>query len=139
MAPGLRTKSSRTSQGQHAPAEKSYNIPGLDFNQALTWKPGKAILVDDLIERLKSLHEQCNQFEEDQVDSRSWTPLAGDLANTHLLGHKDKGVRAWAVSCVLDVLRICAPDAPFLDHQLKVRLSNRLSIHRLPCIRTSSM
>jgi hypothetical protein len=37
-------------------------------------------------------------------------------------------VRAWATCCIVDVLRLCAPDAPFTRNQLKVW---PLSIHRL--------
>lgn len=121
MAPprGLRSKPARQSQG--ALAEKAYDIPGLDFDQPLTWRPGKAIAVADLLERLQDLRNQLGQFEDEQVDSRLWTGLAGDLANGNLLGHKDKGIRAWTVSCILEILKICAPDAPLLDHHLKVR------------------
>lgn len=120
MAKGLRSKPSRKSQD--ASTEKAYDIPGLDFDQPLAWKPGKAIPIADLLDRLKDLREKLAQFDEDQVESRLWTGLAGDLANSNLLGHKDRGIRAYAVTCVLDVLKICAPDAPFLNHQLKVAL-----------------
>ena len=118
MARGLRSKPTRSTED--APSDKSYNIPGLDFNQSLTWRPGKAIPVADLLARLQDLRSQLATFEDEQVDSRLWTGLAGDLAHANLLGHKDKGVRAWTVSCIVDVLKICAPDAPFQNNALKV-------------------
>lgn len=116
MARGLRSK---PGQADHAQDEIAYEIPGLDFSQTLTWRPGKAIAVADLLSRLKDLHSKLTSHDDDNVDSRQWTALAGDLANSNLLGHKDKGVRASTVSCIVDVLRICAPDAPFQDNQLK--------------------
>ncbi|KPI41268.1 Sister chromatid cohesion protein pds5 [Cyphellophora attinorum] len=117
MAKGLRAKPAR--QSQDASTEKAYDIPGLDFEQPLTWRPGKAIPIADLLDRLKDLREKLAAFDDDQPDSRLWTGLAGDLVNANLLGHKDRGIRAYAVTCILDVLKICAPDAPFQNHQLK--------------------
>jgi sister chromatid cohesion protein PDS5 len=118
MARGLRSKP--TQPAENEPAEKNYDIPGLDFNQNLTWRPGKAIAVADLLTRLQALRAQLANFEDEQVDGRQWTALAEDLAHTNLIGHKDKGVRAWAVSCIIDVLKVCAPDAPFQEKALKV-------------------
>lgn len=108
-------------------AEKQYDIPGLNISQSLSWRPGKAIPVADLLARLENLSSQLRAYDEDQVDSQKFTPLAQDLANPNLLGHKDKGVRAWAISCVVDVLKTCAPEAPFLDAQLKVRCQSALT------------
>ncbi|ETN43045.1 uncharacterized protein HMPREF1541_02203 [Cyphellophora europaea CBS 101466] len=117
MARGLRSKPSH--QAEDAPSEKVYDVPGLDYSQSLTWRPGKAIAVGDLLGRLQALRAQLSNFEDEQVDSRLWTGLAGDLAHANLLGHKDKGVRAWTISCIIDVLKICAPDAPFQANALK--------------------
>ena len=122
MARGLRSKPSH--QAEDAPSEKVYDVPGLDYSQSLTWRPGKAIAVGDLLGRLQALRAQLSNFEDEQVDSRLWTGLAGDLAHANLLGHKDKGVRAWTISCIIDVLKICAPDAPFQANALKVGLLN---------------
>jgi sister chromatid cohesion protein PDS5 len=118
MPARLRQSTGRTADSTEA--EKHYSIPGLQFNQSLTWRPGKAIPVADLLSRLESLSNQLKAYDEDQVDSQKFAPLAQDLAHANLLGHKDKGVRAQAVSCVVDVLKICAPEAPFGDAQLKV-------------------
>ena len=103
-----------------AQKEAHYTTPGLQFSDTLTWRAGKAIPVAELLTRLQKLGNELRNFDDDQVDSRTFTTLAHDLANANLLGHKDKGVRAWTVSCIVDVLRICAPDAPFIEVQLKV-------------------
>ncbi|KAI9870641.1 MAG: hypothetical protein M1823_008680, partial [Watsoniomyces obsoletus] len=100
-------------------AEKQYDIPGLNFHQSLSWRPGKAIPVAELLSRLENLSNQLRGYEDDQANSSRFTLLADDLANANLLGHKDKGVRAWVLSCVVDVLKVCAPDAPFKNAQLK--------------------
>ena len=118
MARGLRSKPTQPVESDSA--EKKYDIPGVDFHQSLTWRPGKAIPVADLLSRLQALRAQLSKFEDEQVDSRLWTTLAGDLAHANLLGHKDKGVRAWTISCIIDVLKVCAPDAPFQENALKV-------------------
>jgi sister chromatid cohesion protein PDS5 len=120
MARGLRSKPTQPAESESA--DKAYDVPGLDFNEALTWRPGKAIPVGDLLTRLQTLRTKLAKFEEEQVDSHQWTSLAEDLANNNLIGHKDKGVRAWAISCVLDVLKICAPDAPFQQNALRVSI-----------------
>ena len=111
---------SRHSAGQASESTKVYNIPGFDFNEPLSWRPGKAIPVADLLSRLETLSNSLRSYEEDQFDPQIFAPLATDLANANLLGHKDKGVRAWALSCVVDLLKICAPDAPFSGVGLKV-------------------
>lgn len=97
-----------------------YEIPGLEYTQPLTWRAGKPIPVADLLTRLEKLAIELRNFDQDQVNPKDFQRLAQDLANANLLGHKDKGIRAWTVSCVVDVLKICAPDAPFSNAQLKV-------------------
>ncbi|KIW18992.1 hypothetical protein PV08_03282 [Exophiala spinifera] len=109
-----------TAAARNAQQEHRYDIPGLQFDDTLTWRAGKPIPVADLLARLQKLASELRKYDLDQVDSRTFTTLAQDLANANLLGHKDKGVRAWTVSCIVDVLKICAPDAPFIEGQLKV-------------------
>ena len=59
-------------------------------------------------------------MEQEENDRESFTPVAKELASPNLLGHKDKGVRAWTACCLVDILRLCAPDAPYTGQQLKV-------------------
>ncbi|KIW69933.1 hypothetical protein PV04_02247 [Phialophora macrospora] len=115
MPPRLRN----TATAEAAPKEHRYDIPGLRFNEPLSWRAGKAIPVGDLLTRLQKLATELRNYDLDQVDSRAFTTLSQDLANANLLAHKDKGVRAWTISCIVDVLKICAPDAPFIEGQLK--------------------
>ena len=99
-------------------AQTAY-IPGLQFNEALTWRAGKAIPVAELLTRLQTLAKELKKLEQDQVDRTAFTRVAQDLASANLLNHKDKGIRAYVASCVVDILRLCAPDAPFKNAQLK--------------------
>ena len=105
---------SRHSAGQPAESAKIYDIAGFEFNDSISWRPGKAIPVADLLSRLQALSNALRSYEEDQFDPQIFAPLATDLANANLLGHKDKGVRAWALSCVVDLLKICAPRCSIL-------------------------
>lgn len=98
-----------------------YNIAGLEFNQPLTWRAGKAIPVADLLPRLQDLGTELRGLEQGQIAAKDFRQLAQDLSHSNLLGHKDKGIRAWALCCIVDILNICAPDAPFNPSQLRVR------------------
>ena len=59
-------------------------------------------------------------MEQDQNDKLSFARAAKELASPNLLAHKDKGVRAWTACCLVEILRLCAPDAPYTGQQLRV-------------------
>ena len=59
-------------------------------------------------------------MEQEENERESFTAVAKELASPSLLGHKDKGVRAWTAVCLVEILRLCAPDAPYTGTQLKV-------------------
>lgn len=114
---------------RHAPAgatgileadEQQKQGIGLRFKDPLSWRAGKAIPVADLLSRLQNLFNELRQLEQEELERPSLTKVSQELANGHLLGHRDKGVRAWAACCVVEILRLCAPDAPFTGPQLKV-------------------
>ena len=94
-------------------------VQPLQFDEAITWKPGKAIPVAELLRRLKTLSEELKSIEQELADRESLSPKAQELANGMLLGHKDKGVRAYALLCIVEMFRLLAPDAPFKQGQLK--------------------
>lgn len=99
--------------------EAAYSIPGLDYTESLSWPAGKPIAVADLFTRLQKLSTALKDTEQGSVEVKDITKLAQDLAHSNLLGHKDKGIRAWTVACVVDVLNLCAPNAPYRPNQLK--------------------
>ena len=63
-------------------------------------------------------------MEQESIDVNSLTKVAKELASTNLITHKDRGIRAFTACCLVDILRICAPDAPFTPAQLKVSKNN---------------
>ncbi|KAJ5785425.1 uncharacterized protein N7503_010637 [Penicillium pulvis] len=111
---------SRTRQAPADEAEEDSGLRSLSFNQPLSWRVGRsAIPIADLLERLQTLAQELRKLEQEEIDKESLRKVSQELAGAHLLAHKDKGVRAWATCCLVDVLRLCAPDAPFTRNQLK--------------------
>jgi sister-chromatid-cohesion protein PDS5 len=111
------------------PEESSGGLRLLKFNEPLSWRVGRsAIPIGDLLQRLQTLAQELRKLEQEEVDKDSLQKVSQELASAQLLAHKDKGVKAWTACCIVDVLRLCAPDAPFTGNQLKVRCrSNGLS------------
>lgn len=96
-------------------------MPGLRFNEPLSWRAGKPIAIADLLRRLQALFKEMRGMAQEENERESFTKVAKELANPNLLGHKDKGVKAWTACCLVEILRLCAPDAPYTGPQLKVR------------------
>ena len=94
-------------------------VQPLQFNEPVTWKPGKSIPVAELLRRLKTLSEELKSIEQELADRETLSPKAQELASGLLLGHKDKGVRAYALLCIVEMFRLLAPDAPYKPGQLK--------------------
>lgn len=97
------------------------DLARLQFNEPLSWRAGKAINTSELHRRLDKLSKELMDMEQDDVDTDSFTKVAKELAGHQILAHKDRGVRAYAAACIVEILRICAPNAPFTPAQLKVR------------------
>lgn len=93
---------------------------GLNFSEPLSWRAGKPIATGELLKRLDTLSTELREMDQEEIDKDSVTKVAKELAGQHLLGHKDKGVRAFTACCLVDLLKLCAPDAPFTPTQLKV-------------------
>ncbi|KAF2765124.1 hypothetical protein EJ03DRAFT_331251 [Teratosphaeria nubilosa] len=91
----------------------------LQSDKPLTWRAGKPIPVGDLLRRLKTLAEELQSLGQEQADRASLVPKAQELANQQLLTHKDKGVKAWTLLCIVEMFRLLAPDAPYKGGQLK--------------------
>lgn len=98
----------------------------LSFNQPLIGKPGRPIGVGELLTRLQTLSEELRGIDQEEADRDSLLNTAKELAHHNLLSHKDAGVRAWTACCLVDMFRLCAPDAPYTGAQLKVTISSPL-------------
>ncbi|KAF2003165.1 sister chromatid cohesion and DNA repair protein [Amniculicola lignicola CBS 123094] len=99
--------------------EEQENVQGLVFNKTLLGKPGRPINVGELLSRLKALCDELRGLEQEEADRESLVPVAKELMHQSLLQHKDAGVRAWTACCIVDMFRLCAPDAPYTATQLK--------------------
>jgi sister-chromatid-cohesion protein PDS5 len=99
-------------------------VKKLSFKQPLVGRPGKQISVADLLTRLKTLLDELRTIDQEEAHRDSLMPVAQELAHQSLLQHKDNGVRAWAVCCIVDMLKLFAPDAPYPASKLKVSPNN---------------
>ncbi|GKT52398.1 smad nuclear-interacting protein 1 [Colletotrichum spaethianum] len=113
--------------------EQGEELVSLQFDEELTWKPGKPIPTTELLNRLQTLSEELSGLDQDTVDVESLNDVAHALGQRNLLAHKDKGVRAYATVCIADILRLCAPDAPFTADQTKM-FFNLVVTHIFPSL-----
>lgn len=91
----------------------------LKFKQSLALSATKPISVNDLLKRLKTLSHELEGIDQETVQRDSLSKVATELVSFNILCHKNKGVTAYASCCIADLLRLCAPDAPFSQAQLK--------------------
>lgn len=81
-------------------------------------KGGAAGSHAELVKRLTSVHDQLRDFDQDTVDTSSLDRCAQELVDPTLLLHKDKSVKALVAACIVDILRLYAPEAPYTPAQL---------------------
>ncbi|KAI0646530.1 armadillo-type protein [Trametes meyenii] len=80
---------------------------------------GKGLATDALQKKLKALHQELADMDQENVDVPSLHPVRKELINTTILLHKDRGVKAYAACCLADLLRLYAPDAPYTQSELR--------------------
>ncbi|KAF9584188.1 hypothetical protein BGW38_007287 [Lunasporangiospora selenospora] len=73
----------------------------------------------ELLKKVKELHFELKDMEQESVDQASLTAVSKQLIEPAVVNHKDKGVRAYAACCIADMLRLYAPDAPYSSNNLK--------------------
>ncbi|KAI1881581.1 hypothetical protein JX265_000407 [Neoarthrinium moseri] len=99
--------------------EMEEELVALQFDEPLSWRAGKPIATGELLRRLEKLSRELVDMDQETVEKGSLTKVAKELASHNLLAHKEGGVKAYAASCLVDILKLCAPDAPFTPSQLK--------------------
>ncbi|KAI0393967.1 armadillo-type protein [Xylariaceae sp. FL0594] len=99
--------------------EMDEELVALQFDEPLSWRAGKPIKTAELLRRLDKLSKELQDMDQETVDKDSLHGVAKDLAAHNLLAHKDVGVRAIVAACLVDILKLCAPEAPFTPKQLK--------------------
>ncbi|KKY23281.1 putative sister chromatid cohesion and dna repair protein [Diplodia seriata] len=117
--PGTRSRASAATQIHDDADDDHAASTGLAFNEPLTWRAGKPIPVAELLRRLQALSQELRGLDQEEADRDALLPVAKELASQNLLSHKDRGVRAWSGCCIVDMFRLCAPDAPYTASQLK--------------------
>lgn len=98
----------------------------LQFKQAL-----RGCSNAELQKRLRALHEELAEIDQELIVTSSLDTVAKDLINHSLLLHKEKGVKAYLACCLADVLRLCAPEAPYTEPEIKVSRAVSLSRRRV--------
>ncbi|KAI6158061.1 armadillo-type protein [Pisolithus tinctorius] len=88
----------------------------LTFNEKLV---GKNLGTDALLKKLKALHTELSELDQEIVDVHSLSSVRTQLINTSLLLHKERGVKAYVACCLADILRLYAPDAPYTVTELR--------------------
>jgi sister-chromatid-cohesion protein PDS5 len=96
------------------------SLPLLQFRQQISWTAGKPIAEGELIKRLETLYLELSGKEQETIDTESLRPKASDLVSERLLKHRNRGVQAWAACCIVEILRLFAPDAPYTAKEIKV-------------------
>ncbi|KAI9596122.1 armadillo-type protein [Syncephalis fuscata] len=90
----------------------------LTFNAPLL-KGNRLVALNDLLKRLKQLHGELADLEQEVVDIDSLSSVTNEILSPLLFNHKDRGVRAYTACCIADLLRLYAPDAPYVEQELK--------------------
>ncbi|CCM05112.1 uncharacterized protein FIBRA_07319 [Fibroporia radiculosa] len=80
---------------------------------------GKGLSTDTLQKKLKALHAELAEMDQENVDVSSLSAVRKELINTSILLHKDRGVKAYTACCLADLLRLYAPDAPYTHNELR--------------------
>lgn len=108
---------------QDEPEEEQQSVEGaprkLQFNESLHMRVSKSISASELYRRLKLLHAELSELDQEDADRDGLVPIAQQLAQKALLDHREHGVRAWTALCIVDMFKLLAPDAPFKSAQLK--------------------
>ena len=112
--------SRRREEPEEEDQEMEEELRSLEFSEQLVPRAGKPIATGELLRRLEKLSKELVDLEQDTVDKDSLTPVAKQLASPSLLSHKEAGVKAFTASCLVDILKLCAPEAPFTPKHLKV-------------------
>jgi sister-chromatid-cohesion protein PDS5 len=123
---------------EQEPEHGDDRLARLKFSKPVTWKAGKPLAVAELHKRLADLAEELQKYDQDEVAKDSMLKVAGELASQQLVSHKDRGVKAYTACCLVDIFRLCAPDAPYTAPQLKVGHSRLMLEYALTNHRTSS-
>lgn len=73
----------------------------------------------EILSDLKELHEELSTLTQDPNERpKGLAVTAAHLVSDRIIGHTDKEVRLMAACCLVDILRVFAPEAPYNDTEL---------------------
>ena len=73
----------------------------------------------ELLANLKLLHEDLSALSQDPMSRPKGLPgTAAQIVSDRIMGNADKEVRLLAACCLVDILRVFAPEAPYDDAEL---------------------
>jgi sister-chromatid-cohesion protein PDS5 len=73
----------------------------------------------NLIKRLKAIHKRLTELGQDQKDlPKGLQSTADQLVSIEILDHSDENVQLHSVYCIVDILRVFAPEAPYGDEDM---------------------
>ena len=81
---------------------------------------------------LQDLQDTLTRAEADDLPRSTLEAVRDQLIQDDLLFHKGKEVRASLACCLADLLRLCAPEPPFNEEQLQVRIHKVAGACTLP-------
>ncbi|KMU77988.1 hypothetical protein CISG_06897 [Coccidioides immitis RMSCC 3703] len=105
------------SSATEAAEEEQTGLRRLRFNEPISWRAGRQILVADLLRRLESLAAELRELDQEDTDRDSLTKVSQELASGHLLGVKRWTVRALDAGQSVDIQRLYAPETPITAGQ----------------------
>lgn len=90
----------------------------LSFNERLISTARKPVSTKELLSRLEVLSDELSSLDQDEVDSNSLEHAKSELINRKLIHHSNAGVQSYTACCIVDILRLYAPDAPYSAPEL---------------------
>ncbi|KAA8900672.1 hypothetical protein TRICI_006173 [Trichomonascus ciferrii] len=79
---------------------------------------------DELFSLLETLSVELGHLEQEQTDLATLRTVSQELISSRLMKNKNAGIRTLTACCLMEVLRIHAPDAPYSIEMLKVSASS---------------
>jgi sister-chromatid-cohesion protein PDS5 len=73
----------------------------------------------ELLNYLNSLHKSLSGLSQNAIDHpKGLTKIAQQIISERILSYSDKDVVLLVSCCIVDILRVYAPDAPYKDEEM---------------------
>ncbi|GAB5588791.1 Sister chromatid cohesion protein pds5 [Umbelopsis nana] len=100
----------------------SQELKELQFNLPLVSNSRRALPAATLLESLKILQVELEEWEQNSIVLDSLKSVSKQLVNNELLRNKDRGIQAVTACCLADILKLYAVDVPpYNDGELKLK------------------